>query len=54
MKHQVEKAAKMLANMKIERSRDKKQIPIPSKEDLERKFTMDFKSDGNPTIREVK
>ncbi len=53
MKKQVTKAADLLASSHIDRNPDE-QIPLPSKEYLERKFKMDFKQCGKPVIEAIK
>ncbi len=53
MKKDIDQAVKALLSMRVDRKREKA-IPVPTQEDLERPFKMDFKPDGSPVIREVK
>jgi len=53
MSNQLNRAAKALSQMRVDRKREK-EMPAPTRADLERKFRMDFKPDGKPVIREVK
>lgn len=51
MKSQIEKVAKALSQMCVDRKRDK-QTPVPIQQDLERKFRMRFSLDQNSVVQD--